>query len=630
MSYQHSSALLPYSSPSPHHTYPPNAGLCYDQARYHSPTFNNRIHSSNTDGEPTNQPHTVYHRENASPATSCTKPWISDYSLKPETDAISYATDNESSQKDLGWNGQGQHAAQSHQSRTLTGQTAMAECPAYNMVQVAPMVYVPSATTKKPSHWRQDTHRSASPAYSSHKLPHLPGATQYLQYRSDRTDPVQGTARNSADAPHDSLVQVCYREHARKMSANHERSPTVQSPQQPFMTANAAANGMSSHPPESSNLPAKHYALDRNSPRGTQDAPLEILSSPEPRTKRRKIANSSQAACQKLHEALNITKTTSDDGSPREAIAEMLTKSTHVKPRKTWHYAVAIGRNPGVYRDWPAANKSVEGFPGAKHKKFKTEEEALAYVEQYGESTRKLAVLPIGGRHAPRIPEYEQCPRYVQAAQSIASNSYDSGYNSIDTSYELASFGIPSPQQIESPYPPTEPPEADMEKDFIPLDDEPKLVPEQQHVVDLIVQGHNVFYTGSAGCGKSTILKAFVKRLQRSGKKVKIIAPTNLAALNVGGQTTWSFAGWTPDSMSTDIETLMQKALGKEVWARFNETDVLVIDEISMVENLQFERLNMVMKAARNKGLDDRAFGGVQLIVTGDVSLSYARWPGRN
>jgi len=50
-----------------------------------------------------------------------------------------------------------------------------------------------------------------------------------------------------------------------------------------------------------------------------------------------------------------------------------------------------------------------------------------------------------------------------------------------------------------------------------------------------------------------------------------------------------------------------------------NKTDVLVIDEISMVENNFFTRLNEVMKAARGSS---QPFGGVQLVVTGDVSVA--------
>lgn len=150
--------------------------------------------------------------------------------------------------------------------------------------------------------------------------------------------------------------------------------------------------------------------------------------------------------------------------------------------------------------------------------------------------------------------------------------------------------------------------------------DEPALCPEQAELVSLIEQGHNVFYTGSAGCGKSTVLKAFVKRLRESGKQVRIIAPTGRAALNVGGSTTWTFAGWTPNSHKLPIDKIKQGAHGKNVYKRLKDTDVLVIDEISMVENLHFERLNILMKTARHdpKLPVQPAFGGCQIVVTGD------------
>ena len=55
---------------------------------------------------------------------------------------------------------------------------------------------------------------------------------------------------------------------------------------------------------------------------------------------------------------------------------------------------------------------------------------------------------------------------------------------------------------------------------------EPVLTKEQSDLVELICSGKNVFYTGSAGCGKSTVLRAFVKRLHAAGREVNIIAPT--------------------------------------------------------------------------------------------------------
>ena len=152
------------------------------------------------------------------------------------------------------------------------------------------------------------------------------------------------------------------------------------------------------------------------------------------------------------------------------------------------------------------------------------------------------------------------------------------------------------------------------------VDTEPVLCPEQAALVDLICAGRNVFYTGSAGCGKSTVLKAFTKRLEGMGKKVHILAPTGRAALQVNGATTWTYAGWTPNSHKKPLKELQKSAHGKFMWKRFNETDVLVIDEISMVENLHFERLNKVMQDALHdpKLTVQKAFGGVQIVVTGD------------
>jgi len=169
-----------------------------------------------------------------------------------------------------------------------------------------------------------------------------------------------------------------------------------------------------------------------------------------------------------------------------------------------------------------------------------------------------------------------------------------------------------SQYRLPVPAPPVKPTGA--AADIVPIL-EPILCQEQADLVELILSRRNVFYTGSAGCGKSTVLKAFVKRFEERGLKVNIVAPTGRAALDINGSTTWTYAGWTPDSHKKSLKELMKAAHGKFVQKRLKDTDVLVLDEISMVENLHLERLNAVMKEARG---DDRAFGGVQLVVTGD------------
>ncbi|KAL2022511.1 hypothetical protein VTK56DRAFT_5118 [Thermocarpiscus australiensis] len=144
---------------------------------------------------------------------------------------------------------------------------------------------------------------------------------------------------------------------------------------------------------------------------------------------------------------------------------------------------------------------------------------------------------------------------------------------------------------------------------------EPVLCPEQAELVELAASGRNIFYTGSAGCGKSTVLHAIKQRLKNMGKAVHVMAPTGKVALAINGTTTWTFAGWTPDHHKRKLGKLEQQARGKTTRRRFQNTDTIIIDEISMVENLHFERLNAVMKVGRSC---DAPFGGVQVIVTGD------------
>jgi ATP-dependent DNA helicase PIF1 len=146
-------------------------------------------------------------------------------------------------------------------------------------------------------------------------------------------------------------------------------------------------------------------------------------------------------------------------------------------------------------------------------------------------------------------------------------------------------------------------------------DSSPNLCPEQQDLVDLILSGANVFYTGSAGCGKSTVLKAAVRKLRAEGRRVRIVAPTGRAAVDIGGQTIHTFAGLTPDSLKVPLAKLREKAHGRLLNRRFKFTEVLIIDEISMVENHFLERINAMLQEARHS---DKAFGGMQMVVLGD------------
>ncbi|KAF5682426.1 atp-dependent dna helicase pif1 [Fusarium denticulatum] len=191
----------------------------------------------------------------------------------------------------------------------------------------------------------------------------------------------------------------------------------------------------------------------------------------------------------------------------------------------------------------------------------------------------------------------------------------------------------PPPMPVLPSYPSISGPN-DNENDFLDVDSvsevdlvpEPTLCNEQQDLLDLIMSGRNVFFTGSAGCGKSTVLKAAVKKLREAGKVVHITAPTGRAALGVNGVTTWSYMSWITDAMKLPVSKLKSDSQFRPtVKARLEETDVLIIDEISMVENHHFQRMNECLKSARCWSFQHNdyspnapPFGGIQLLVTGD------------
>ncbi|KAK4463528.1 P-loop containing nucleoside triphosphate hydrolase protein [Cladorrhinum samala] len=152
----------------------------------------------------------------------------------------------------------------------------------------------------------------------------------------------------------------------------------------------------------------------------------------------------------------------------------------------------------------------------------------------------------------------------------------------------------------------------------------PPLCDEQQDVVKHAKSGRNIFFTGSAGCGKSTVLHTLRKELEDMGKQVHVMAPTGIVAIAINGVTTYNFAGWNPDHdrsslvnlVSPDPDDTYGEDKMKELrLKRLSEVDVIIVDEISMVDHNMFQRLDFLMKAARDS---DEPFGGVQVIVTGD------------
>lgn len=141
---------------------------------------------------------------------------------------------------------------------------------------------------------------------------------------------------------------------------------------------------------------------------------------------------------------------------------------------------------------------------------------------------------------------------------------------------------------------------------------------EQVHVLDMVVnEGKSVFFTGSAGTGKSVLLREIITGLRKKHKSydsVAITASTGLAACNIGGVTLHSFSGigLGRESVEQLVKKIRRVPKSKQRWSR---AKVLIIDEVSMVDGDLFDKLEGVARILKNKG---RPFGGIQLVVTGD------------
>lgn len=122
--------------------------------------------------------------------------------------------------------------------------------------------------------------------------------------------------------------------------------------------------------------------------------------------------------------------------------------------------------------------------------------------------------------------------------------------------------------------------------------------------------GEPLFVTGRAGTGKSTLLHCF---RYKTKKRVAVVAPTGVAALNVKGQTIHSFFGFPP---AVTIDDARKEAMWNRDPELYRNLDTIVVDEISMVRADLIDAMDVFLRVIRRSAL---SFGGVQMIFIGDL-----------
>jgi ATP-dependent DNA helicase PIF1 len=220
----------------------------------------------------------------------------------------------------------------------------------------------------------------------------------------------------------------------------------------------------------------------------------------------------------------------------------------------TTYYAVAKGHNPGIYDNWATANENVKGFSGSMYEGFKTMEEAQQYLDKFS-------------------------PPLISDNKSI-----------FDT-----------------------------------------LTHEQLSVFGQLLEGENIALLGAAGCGKSYLLSAIYTEFPGLKKRliakhnpgsiaklprIQMCAMTGCAALLLGHKAktlhSWAGIGLGKGSVS---ELYVKIRRNQKAYKNWLCTDLLIIDEISMMTAELLDKLNEIGKKVRG---NKKPFGGIQILLVGD------------
>jgi ATP-dependent exoDNAse (exonuclease V) alpha subunit len=136
----------------------------------------------------------------------------------------------------------------------------------------------------------------------------------------------------------------------------------------------------------------------------------------------------------------------------------------------------------------------------------------------------------------------------------------------------------------------------------------------QEEAFNILKLGCNVYLTGSAGSGKTFLLNKYVKYLKKNNIEVGITASTGIAATHINGRTihSWSGLGIKDELTEADFRKFFKN---RRLARRIIKTEVLIIDEVSMLHCFQLDLVNRICQMFKQSV---QPFGGMQVVLCGD------------
>ena len=283
-------------------------------------------------------------------------------------------------------------------------------------------------------------------------------------------------------------------------------------------------------------------------------------------------------------------------------------------------YGVARGRVPGVYTTWPEVLAQISGFSGARFKGFMSTEAAEAFVRAEGApppATRRTREEEDDGNDDSNddkgvfyaVVNAHNAPGDGVYREWAVAQGCRGAVRKFATRGEAQQFvaAAQAAQGTSDARPPPVSAATALERYGAGLEGA------QRTCLERVVAGENVFFTGGAGTGKTFVLQRCVAALRAMGLAVSVTATTRLAAASVGGVSLHAFAGVGLAQSERDFQAATARA---DAVKRWTATDVLVVDEVSMLGAFLFDRLDRIARLLRG---DVRTpFGGLQVVAVGD------------